>query len=150
MTAAPRPLRPITRTGSSYTLRLVAARKLRRSQRPPVRDVWRQAYWVAVLVVCRPVRMTELVNVEAMPQCLGEAHCVAGRVDRILDQQRGHRWPFCDATRKLQRLVREFGAGEDLRHHAKLMRFVGVDRITGQQKLFGLARTEFPWVGVVF
>ena len=84
-----------------------------------------------------------------MPQRFGETHRIACRVDRILYQQGGHRRPLGDTPGELQGLVLQFGAGKDLGHHAEAVCLVGVDRITGQQKLFGLSRAEFPRVGEV-
>ena len=86
------------------------------------------------------MRMPKLVNVKPVAQGLGETHCIAGRVDRILDQQSCHSRPLSDAAGKFKSFVFEFAAREDLGHHAEVVGLLGIDRITGQQKFFGLAR----------
>src|ERR1700744_2424255 len=72
-------------------LRFVPASYFRRLGAAPVLDVGRQSDRESVLVVRRPVRVTQFVNMERVAQRLGESHRIRGSIDRILDQQRGHR-----------------------------------------------------------
>ena len=73
------------------------------------------------------MRVAQLVDVEAVPQCLGEPHRVAGRIHRVLDQQRRHGRPLGDAARKLERLVLD-----SRREQIGLAREVEVERALGQ------------------
>ena len=75
-----------------------------------------------------------------------EALVVLGLVDRLLDEQRGHGGDLGDATRELERALVELVALEDLAHHAEAVGLVGVDRVTGEHELLGLARAELPRV----
>src|SRR5215213_4060492 len=74
-----------------------------------------------VVVDDGPVRVVELVQGEARLQRVVEAHVVDRLVHRLLDQQRGHRRDLRDASRELERALRQLVLREDLAHHAELV-----------------------------
>ena len=57
---------------------------------------------------------------------------VRGLVDRLLDEQRGHRRQLGDAAGELERALGQLVGREHLAHHAELVRLVDRDRVAGE------------------
>src|SRR5829696_9229824 len=137
-------------TGLLLSPNLVLHRRQDRRGVLPVRDaVLLEGHRVAVLVDLGPVRVVQLVEGEAGVERDVEAHVVDGLVDRLLDEQRGHRRLLGDPPGELDRALLEVGGREHLADHAERVGLVDADRVAGQEQLLGLARPELPGMAEV-
>src|SRR5690606_20440123 len=76
----------------------------------------------AVVVHLCPVRVVQLVQREAGVERVVEAHVVDALIDRLLDEQRGHRRHRRDPPGQLHGAVPQLLRRVHLRHHAELVR----------------------------
>lgn len=91
-----------------------------------------------------PVRVIELVDLEATVQRGGKPHGIDGLVHRFLDQQCRHRRHLRDPTREFDCAGREFVSGKHLADHPQRVGLVGAYAVAGEQQFLGLARPELP------